>query len=78
MTEHYYSSKPSVQSVEHTWKFQLKGHSFVFTTDRGVFFRKVKWTLAAAYSLIPLPLRKLQGICLISGAGMGDRFNVGH
>ncbi|MFC0274127.1 class I SAM-dependent methyltransferase [Metabacillus herbersteinensis] len=37
MTDHYYSQKPNVQSNRKTWTYELKGHSFTFQSDRGVF-----------------------------------------
>ncbi|QHT45157.1 class I SAM-dependent methyltransferase [Bacillus sp. SB49] len=37
MSEHYYSKKTSAASEERSWTFQLKGHTFTFTTDRAVF-----------------------------------------
>lgn len=37
MTEHYYSSNPSVESKPFTFEYKLKGHSFTFTSDLGVF-----------------------------------------
>ncbi|MEH7386602.1 class I SAM-dependent methyltransferase [Bacillus sp. JJ1521] len=37
MAEHYYTSKPTVASNQKTLSFVLKGHSFSFTSDSGVF-----------------------------------------
>lgn len=37
MTDHYYSSNPSVESKPFTFEYKLKGHSFIFTSDLGVF-----------------------------------------
>lgn len=37
MTEHYYSSNPSIESKPFTFEYKLKGHSFIFTSDLGVF-----------------------------------------
>lgn len=37
MAEHYYTSKPTVVSNQKTWSFVLKGSSFSFTSDSGVF-----------------------------------------
>ncbi|WP_453992451.1 class I SAM-dependent methyltransferase [Bacillus nitroreducens] len=37
MTEHYYTSKPTVTSNQKTWSFVLKGNKFSFTSDSGVF-----------------------------------------
>jgi 16S rRNA (guanine1207-N2)-methyltransferase len=37
---HYYSKDPKVESDERTWSFELRGKSFKFTSDRGVFSKK--------------------------------------
>ncbi|AYC30623.1 class I SAM-dependent methyltransferase [Paenisporosarcina cavernae] len=37
MSDHYYSKKPQVSSNPTSWRFQLRGHSFTFETDAGVF-----------------------------------------
>lgn len=37
MTEHYYSQKPNIESSPQTWHTQLRGDTFTFTSDRGVF-----------------------------------------
>ncbi|MEH7235964.1 class I SAM-dependent methyltransferase [Bacillus sp. JJ1562] len=37
MAEHYYTSKPTVASNQKTQAFVLKGQSFSFTSDSGVF-----------------------------------------
>lgn len=40
MGEHYYTSKPSVASNERAWSFELRGNTFTFTSDSGVFSKK--------------------------------------
>ncbi|MCG1023896.1 class I SAM-dependent methyltransferase [Sutcliffiella horikoshii] len=40
MTNHYYTNKPSVESNRQQWNFDLKGYTFSFTTDTGVFSKK--------------------------------------
>ncbi|MDV2686703.1 class I SAM-dependent methyltransferase [Alkalihalophilus lindianensis] len=40
MAGHYYSKDPKVESDERTWSFELRGKSFKFTSDRGVFSKK--------------------------------------
>jgi 16S rRNA (guanine1207-N2)-methyltransferase len=40
LSEHYYSKSPSSSSNPQTWTFQLRGHSFTFTTDSGVFSKR--------------------------------------
>lgn len=37
MSEHYYSQKPQSESAPRTWKAELRGHYFTFTSDVGVF-----------------------------------------
>ena len=40
LTEHYYSQKPDVESNPRFWDFTLKGRSFRFKSDNGVFSKK--------------------------------------
>lgn len=40
MTNHYYSKNPSVQSDPKYWEFPLRGKTFRFKTDNGVFSKK--------------------------------------
>lgn len=40
MTEHYYSREQNVESNPMFWEFTLRGHSFKFKTDNGVFSKK--------------------------------------
>lgn len=40
MTDHYYSHKQNVASDPKYWNFNLKGNSFRFKTDNGVFSKK--------------------------------------
>ncbi|MEQ6389887.1 class I SAM-dependent methyltransferase [Bacillaceae bacterium S4-13-58] len=37
MSEHYYSKTPQSKSDQRNFTFQLRNHSFIFTTDHGVF-----------------------------------------
>lgn len=37
MTDHYYSEKPNVDRAPQTWRVQLRGETYTFTSDRGVF-----------------------------------------
>lgn len=37
MSDHYYSEKPQSKSTPKTWEFQLRGSSYTFTSDVGVF-----------------------------------------
>ncbi|SDC48916.1 class I SAM-dependent methyltransferase [Shouchella lonarensis] len=40
MSDHYYTRTPGVDHDEKTWSYVLRGHSFLFTTDRGVFSKR--------------------------------------
>ncbi|MGE7604724.1 class I SAM-dependent methyltransferase [Peribacillus sp. NPDC097675] len=40
MTEHYYSQKPDVESNPKFWDFKLKGRTYHFKSDNGVFSKK--------------------------------------
>ncbi len=40
MTEHYYSSNPSIKSDKKEWSFTLRNEVFHFVVDRGVFSLK--------------------------------------
>ncbi|CEI81552.1 Ribosomal RNA large subunit methyltransferase G [Oceanobacillus oncorhynchi] len=37
MTEHYYSKQPQAKSLPQSWSFDLRGRTFQFTSDVGVF-----------------------------------------
>ncbi len=41
MSEHYYSEKPSVKSNKQYLVFRLRNKDFTFTSDSGVFSKKV-------------------------------------
>lgn len=40
MSEHYYSKKPSVESAERKWSFELRGRKLHFFSDSGVFSKR--------------------------------------
>ncbi|MCM3768195.1 class I SAM-dependent methyltransferase [Neobacillus niacini] len=40
MTEHYYSRTQNVESDPKSWDYKLRGHSFRFKTDNGVFSKR--------------------------------------
>jgi 16S rRNA (guanine1207-N2)-methyltransferase len=40
MSEHYYTNKPSVKSTPVEWSYDLRGKTFKFTSDSGVFSKK--------------------------------------
>lgn len=37
MSEHYFSQQPQSESSPRTWRYQLKGKEYTFTSDHGVF-----------------------------------------
>ncbi|GGE84072.1 class I SAM-dependent methyltransferase [Priestia taiwanensis] len=40
MSDHYYSNAPNSKSEKREWTFELKGHTFKFASDAGVFSKK--------------------------------------
>ncbi|ARK28504.1 class I SAM-dependent methyltransferase [Halalkalibacter krulwichiae] len=40
MSDHYYTENPGVESEEREWSFTLRGETFSFCSDRGVFSKK--------------------------------------
>ncbi|HFJ8239489.1 TPA: class I SAM-dependent methyltransferase, partial [Enterococcus faecium] len=40
MTNHYYSERPDTAHDFEQWAFELKGRTFQFVTDSGVFSRE--------------------------------------
>ncbi|MBD8070961.1 class I SAM-dependent methyltransferase [Bacillus sp. PS06] len=40
MSDHYYTSQPSVASNPVRWTFELRNHTYQFTSDNGVFSKK--------------------------------------
>ena len=40
MSDHYYTNKPQSKHAPQHWTYQLRGHSFTFTSDAGVFSKK--------------------------------------
>lgn len=40
MDEHYYSRQPAAKSEPQSWQETVRGHTFQWTTDRGVFSKK--------------------------------------
>jgi 16S rRNA (guanine1207-N2)-methyltransferase len=40
MSDHYYTERPEVDSQERDWTFNLRGTTFSFFSDRGVFSKK--------------------------------------
>ncbi|MFI8688687.1 class I SAM-dependent methyltransferase [Rossellomorea sp. NPDC077527] len=70
MTKHYYSHKPDVESNPQTITFQLRGHSFRFKTDQGVFSKKeVDFGSRVLIETFELP--DAEGALLDAGCGYG-------
>ena len=40
MADHYFTNKPNTESEQSTWTYKLRGHTFKFVTDLGVFSKK--------------------------------------
>ncbi|WP_064091208.1 class I SAM-dependent methyltransferase [Rossellomorea aquimaris] len=70
MTNHYYSQKPDVESNPQTIQFDLRGHSFRFKTDQGVFSkREVDFGSRLLIEMFNLP--EIEGAILDVGCGYG-------
>lgn len=70
MTEHYYSKHPEVGSKPMSWDFILRGHSFHFRTDQGVFSKnEVDFGSRVLVEKIQLP--EINGPILDMGCGYG-------
>ncbi|MCA1057152.1 class I SAM-dependent methyltransferase [Rossellomorea aquimaris] len=70
MTNHYYSSKPEVESNPQTIRFELRGHSLQFKTDQGVFSkREVDFGSRTLIETFELP--QTEGSILDVGCGYG-------
>ena len=40
MADHYFTNKPNTESEQTAWTYKLRGHTFKFVTDLGVFSKK--------------------------------------
>lgn len=70
MTDHYYSSNPSVESKPFTFEYKLKGHSFIFTSDLGVFSKsEIDFGSKLLIDCIVIPA--IEGKILDIGCGYG-------
>ncbi len=70
MTNHYYSHNPDVESNPQTIAFELRGHTFRFKTDQGVFSKKeVDFGSRALIEAFELP--EVKGALLDVGCGYG-------
>lgn len=70
MSNHYYSKKPQVSSNPTSWRFELRGHSFVFETDAGV-FSKSEVDFGSRVLINAFQLPEIQGDLLDVGCGYG-------
>ncbi|MED4174083.1 methyltransferase, partial [Halalkalibacterium halodurans] len=70
MTDHYYSANPIVGSDERSWSYTLRGHSFQFTTDRGV-FSKQEVDFGSRLLIETFQFPEIEGDVLDVGCGYG-------
>lgn len=70
MTEHYYSRKPSTDSNPVKWQSELKGNSFRFKTDSGVFSKK-EVDFGSRLLIDTFELTRANGLILDVGCGYG-------
>lgn len=70
MTEHYYSRKPSTESNPEKWQSELKGNSFRFKTDTGV-FSKNEVDFGSRLLIDTVELNRANGLVLDVGCGYG-------
>ncbi|WP_226086353.1 class I SAM-dependent methyltransferase [Mesobacillus sp. S13] len=70
MTEHYYSRKPSTDSNPVKWQSELKGNSFRFKTDSGVFSKK-EVDFGSRLLIDTFELTRADGLILDVGCGYG-------
>ncbi|GIN14551.1 methyltransferase [Shouchella clausii] len=70
MSEHYYTNQPSSPRDEKTWTFTLRGESFSFTTDRGV-FSKGEVDFGSRLLIETFAFPELDGDILDVGCGYG-------
>lgn len=70
MSEHYYSKKPQVESRPRRWNFTLRGFSFVFETDAGV-FSKSEVDFGSRVLIDSFEMPTVEGSILDVGCGYG-------
>lgn len=70
LSEHYYTNKPTSARDEKTWSYKLKGESFSFTTDRGV-FSKGEVDFGSRFLIESFEMGDLPGDILDVGCGYG-------
>lgn len=70
MSDHYYSKNPEVESKPRRWDFRLRGFSFTFETDAGVFSKsEVDFGSRVLIDCFELP--SVEGNILDVGCGYG-------
>ncbi|RUL54741.1 MULTISPECIES: class I SAM-dependent methyltransferase [Lysinibacillus] len=70
MSEHYYSKKPQTESKPRQWRFTLRGSSFLFETDTGV-FSKSEVDFGSRVLIETFELPSVDGAILDVGCGYG-------
>jgi 16S rRNA (guanine1207-N2)-methyltransferase len=70
MSEHYYSRNPSVESKPQKFTFVLRGHSFIFKTDQGV-FSKNEVDFGSRLLIESFEIPEVNGRILDVGCGYG-------
>lgn len=70
LAEHYYTNKPTSERDEKTWTYQLKGETFSFMTDKGV-FSKNEVDFGSKFLIETIELPTVKGPILDVGCGYG-------
>ena len=70
MSEHYYSNKPQTESKPRQWKFTLRGHTFTFETDAGV-FSKSEVDFGSRVLIDTFEMPEVEGDVMDVGCGYG-------
>ncbi|PZN25892.1 MAG: 16S rRNA methyltransferase [Proteobacteria bacterium] len=70
MSDHYYSKNPEVESKPRRWNFRLRGFSFTFETDAGV-FSKSEVDFGSRVLIDRFELPSVEGDILDVGCGYG-------
>ncbi len=70
MPDHYYSKNPGVESKPRRWNFNLRGFSFTFETDAGV-FSKSEVDFGSRVLIDRFELPNVEGNILDVGCGYG-------
>ena len=70
MSEHYYSNKPQTESKPRQWKFTLRGQTFTFETDAGV-FSKSEVDFGSRVLIDTFEMPEVEGDVLDVGCGYG-------